>query len=365
MIITGIEVIRGNPGALAAQANPGLAVEAVPPEKIELTYGDKLRINTNFDYRAPTGIEITLVGSIGQKGGILHPAFDSIITAEAPPVTLPKSVDYATVNASVDVPIVAGIAPKADYDIQCQLKEYPDAGKPEVDDVITITGIPPTFELLEETIYPYAYIYEGDAEVSIFTFKSDPFTPASWVAGRLADRFENEVRKAGGRVIEMRVYCDKSPLLWTDWRIEVVGISPGTTAGLGMSLGLAWWAAILVVAFAIIAVIIVATLAIKTIVALFKRKPELDKVKVGWKKETLILTIQDSEEYWERTPTPIETLAGMSEDDLRHLLNKIVEEEVPTGGMGLGLVVAGAGVLGLGALAVMAMSMGKKPESKR
>ncbi len=351
--ITGVQVIRGN-----HDANMGLAVEAAPGEKVGLTYGDSLRVNVRLDYKGPA-LEATLYGAIGVRGI----GFDEKVTGEAPAI-FTKSDNFAPWSGSVEIPISADIAPGADYDIYCKIKEYPGAGMPQVDDVITITGIPPTFELLEETIYPYAYIYDGDAEVSTFTFKTDPFTPASWIAGRLADHFENEVRKAGGRVMEMRVYVDRSPLLWTDWRIEVVGISPKTTAGLGMSLGLVWWAAILVVAFAIIAVIIVATLATKTIVGLFKRKPGLEDVKVGWGKETLIKTIQDSEEYWERTPTPIETLEEMSETDLRHLLNEIAEEEVVPPVEGLGLAIAAAAVLGLGALALGAYALGRPKEAK-
>ena len=131
-----------------------------------------------------------------------------------------------------------------------------------------------------------------------------------------------------------------------------------------MPLGLVWWAAILVVAFAIIAVIIVATLATKTIVGLFKRKPELEAVKVGWGKDTLLSTIQDSEEYWERTPTPIETLEGMSEDDLRHLLNEIAAEEVAPPVEGLGLAIAAAAVLGVGVLASGAYALGRPKETK-
>ncbi|GAH22054.1 unnamed protein product, partial [marine sediment metagenome] len=77
----------------------------------------------------------------------------------------------------------------------------------------TTTEVPPEYELLEETIYPYAYIYDGPHEGGIFTFKSDPLTPASWISGRLAASCEDEIRKAGGKMLEMRVYVDKSPLL--------------------------------------------------------------------------------------------------------------------------------------------------------
>ena len=350
MNITGIEVIRGNPG-------PGLAVEVAPPGKLELTYGDTLRITTGFDYRG-RAVDITLYGAIGNRRGFPIYDFDEIISNEAKYKTPDSQTAFVPVEASVDIPIMADIAPGPNYDIYCKIKEYPGVGMPEVDDVIAITGIPPTFELLEETIYPFAYIYDGPHDGGTFTFKTDPFTPTSWVAGILAGRVESEVRKAGGRMLEMRVYVNKSPLLWTDWRIEVVSALP-KTAGVAMSLGIAWWAVAILAALAI-ALIIVITWAAKEIAGLFKRKPGLEEVKPAWKKETLILTIQDAEEYWERPATPVETLEEMSEEELREYLDQIAEEEVaPEEGIGLGLAIVAAGVLGVGALAVGAYALSR------
>ncbi|GAI87717.1 unnamed protein product, partial [marine sediment metagenome] len=50
---------------------------------------------------------------------------------------------------------------------------------------VGLTAAPPevAWELIEETIYPYAYIYEGAHDGGTFTFETDPFTPASWIAG--------------------------------------------------------------------------------------------------------------------------------------------------------------------------------------
>jgi hypothetical protein len=358
MIITSIEVIRGNPGALA-EVDPGQVLEVAPGQKLELTYGDTLRITTGFEYRGPA-TDITLYGSIGKRG--LLTGFDEIISAEAKYKTPNSPTAFAPVTASVDIPITADIAPKPDYDIYCKIKEYPDAGLPQVDDVITITGMPPTFELLEETIYPYAYIYEGNATYGTFTFKTDPFTPASWIGGILAGHVEDEIRKTGGRIIQMQVWVDKSPLLWTDWRIEVVVRPPAGTAA--MPLGIAWWAIALLAALAI-ALIIVATWSAKEIAQLFKRNPALEDAKPAWKKDTLIKTIQDAEEYWKRTPTPVEKLEGMSEEELREYLDKIAEEEVKPSVGGLGLAIAAAGVLGLGALALGAYAMSRPKEEAR
>ncbi|GAJ01359.1 unnamed protein product, partial [marine sediment metagenome] len=163
--------------------------------------------------------------------------------------------------------------------------------------------------------------------------------------------------------IEVKVYVDTTPLLWTNFRIEVTGTPLGETveAGLGIAVGIALWLAILLVCLAIVAVIVVATLAFTTVWDRIHPKPGLEEVKQAWEKETLILTIHDSEEYWERPPTPVETLEGMSEAELRDLLDQIAEEEVPPPPPWEVLAAVGAlGVLGIGA--AMALTMAKPAE---
>jgi len=270
-----------------------------------------------------------------------------------------KDIEWSATGAGKDHEFIGGrfeFFKEGIYTIDVKLFMNPDS--PIVVDsyegalCTTTPEVPPPFELLEETIYPYAYIYDGPHEGGTFTFKSDPLTPASWITGRLATSCEDEVRKAGGKMLEMRVYVDKSPLLWTDWKIEVITVPPKTTAG--MTTGIAWWAAAILIVLAI-ALIIVITWAATEIVGLFKRKVGLEDVKPAWGKETLIGTIQDSEEYWERTPTPVETLEGMSEGELRDYLDKIAEEEVPPGVSWLPWAIAGGvGVLGVSAVALLA-----------
>ena len=189
---------------------------------------------------------------------------------------------------------------------------------------------PEEYELIQHTIFPYAYIYDGDVEVTTATFKTDPFTPPDWMGDKFASKLEEEVRARGGRPIEVKVYADTTPLLWTNFRVEVTGTPLGgaVEAAPGVSVGIPVWLAIILVCLAIIAVIIVVTLAIKTITEMFKHKPGLEDVKPGWGKETLMGTIHDSEEYWERPLTPLETLEGMSEQELRDHLDQIAEEEV-------------------------------------
>jgi hypothetical protein len=327
-------------------SRPGVAaIGVLPGEKIELTYGDTLKVNVSFDYRGLAG-SATLYGAIGNRGLI---SFDEIINGEQT-FELPESLTFTPYERSVEIPITSDIDPGTDYDLYVKIKEYSEAGYPEVDDIIDIVGIPPTYELIQHTIYPYAYIYDGDVEVTTATFKTDPFTPAAWMADQFASKLEEEVRARGGRPIEVKVYVDTTPLFWTDFRIDVVGTPLGVGVASGIAVGIPLWLAIILVCLAIIAVIVVATLAIKTIVELFKTYPGLKDVKPGWGKETLMLTIHDSEEHWERPLTPTETLEDMSEEELRIYLDKMAEEEVaPEVAWWPLVVVGGLGVLGVGA----------------
>jgi len=186
----------------------------------------------------------------------------------------------------------------------------------------TTVEIPPEFELIQHTVYPFAYIYNGDIEVTTLTFTSDPFTPANWIAKKVADAIDSEGRKEGGKVLEVKVYVDTTPLLWKDFIVEITGTPLGEASPMPL------WAIVVIVALSISLLLFAITYTATKISSLFKSKPGLEDVKVGWDKETLIKTIQDSEEYWERPPTPIETLEAMSEEELRDYLDQIAEEEV-------------------------------------
>ena len=127
MNITGLEVLSDSLGRLA--------IGAVPPEKVELTYGNTLKVNVFFAYRGKAGTA-TLYGAIGNRGIV----FDEILIGQVM-FDLPESPAFTPCVASVDILITAAISPGTDYDLYVKLKEYPGAGYPEVDDIITITGV--------------------------------------------------------------------------------------------------------------------------------------------------------------------------------------------------------------------------------
>ena len=191
----------------------------------------------------------------------------------------------------------------------------------------TTGAIPPEYELIYENIYPFAYIYSGEVKITTATFRTDPFTPAGWLGEIFANKLEEEARAEGRRVIEVKVYVDVTPLLWKDFRIEVS--EAYTAVAIPYTVGSPGWPAIIIAALLIIGIIVAATILVKTISKAFKAYPGLEDMKPAWSKETLIMTIQDSEEYWERPPTPESTLQAMSEAELRDSLDQIAEEEVP------------------------------------
>ncbi|GAJ11164.1 unnamed protein product, partial [marine sediment metagenome] len=162
-----------------------------------------------------------------------------------------------------------------------------------------------------------------------------------------------EVRARGGRPIEVKVYVDTTPLFWTDFRIEVVGTPLGAGVASGITVGIALWLAIILVCLAIIAVIVVATLAIKTIVELFKHKPINEELKKAMSTETLISLIGDFEVKLERPLTPVGELEQMSDGELRVYCDSLAEEIVPPVPDWLPwAIIGGVAVLGVGAAAI-------------
>ncbi|GAI60914.1 unnamed protein product [marine sediment metagenome] len=172
MNITGIEVIRPRV----------VAIGVVAGEKIELTYGDTLKVNVSFDYRG-LARETILEGAIGK----LH-AFPTdwleVLLKSGTTIDIPESFEFTPHERSVEIPITSDIGPGTDYDLSVSLRDYREAGHPTEVDVIDIVGIPPTYELIQETIHPASYVWEGEEEVCIIEFpltpEQIPFTQWGW-----------------------------------------------------------------------------------------------------------------------------------------------------------------------------------------
>lgn len=274
-----------------------------------------------------------------------------------------KDIEWSATGAGKDHEFIGGrfeFFKEGIYTIDVKLFMNPDS--PTVVDsyegalCTTIPEVPREYEEIQHTVYPYAYIYDGEVEVVTATFKTDPFTPTAWIAEKVAENLASEVRKEGGRIIELKAYADTKPLFWTNIRIDVISTPLRETAGgAPRQTALALWATILIIALAIIAVIIVATLAFNVVMDRFEHKPISEKIKKTWSKPTLIGAITDFEIELKLTPTPAAELEGMSEQELRDYCDMLAEEIAPPGVSWLPWAIAGGvGILGVSAVALLA-----------
>ncbi len=207
----------------------------------------------------------------------------------------------------------------------------------------TTTEVPPEYELIQETIYPWAYTFEGDAETCIFEFKLTPeqIPGTEWLGQRIVDSFASELEKEGARLLELRVYRDTTPTWWTNYRVEVTA----TASPLA-------WNLIIIGVLAVLFVVAI-IFAIKAVESLIYHRKGLDEeTKKTFSRDTLVAMILDL-----APETPPETLEGMSDQELRDLLNQLLAElEPPISPWAIVALVGGVGVLGVGAAAAFAMA---------
>jgi hypothetical protein len=120
-----------------------------------------------------------------------------------------------------------------------------------------ITAGPPeeVWELLSHKLYDLADTYNGKAEVCTFEFKLTPeqIPGTEWFGEMIANAFVDEVVKQGSEMLELEVYEDTSPTLYTNFRVVATATIPETE---GVANPLPW------------AIIIVAVLAILFVVAI-------------------------------------------------------------------------------------------------
>ena len=207
----------------------------------------------------------------------------------------------------------------------------------------TTPEVPPEYELIQETIYPWAYTFEGNAEVCTFEFKLTPeqIPGTEWLGQRIVDSFVSKLEKEGSRLLELRVYRDTTPTWWTNYHVEVTA----TASPLA-------WNLIIIGVLAVLFVVAI-VFAIKAVESLVYHRKGLDEeTKKTFSRETLTAMILDL-----APETPSETLEGMKDQELRDLLNQLLAEAAPPiSPWGVLALVGGLGVLGVGAAAAFAMA---------
>jgi len=114
---------------------PGEGIAALPGQKLVVSIGETVRVRAALDYRGPF-LSNTFYGAIGIRGIAW---FDEVWFGSAP-VSFDESVDWLTYELTVDIPVITPVRPGTDYDIYVKLLGHPEAGMPEVDNVIDVIG---------------------------------------------------------------------------------------------------------------------------------------------------------------------------------------------------------------------------------
>ena len=345
MNITGIEVIRRNTGVAG---NP-MVMRVPVGETLPVAVGDTVRVHMTVDYRGQE-VDGAIWTAIGWQVGVVIPEFVEVFNSRTP-VHFDESENYVTYPIVCDVPItdISGFLIEFGLygnvlDMYAKIMETPG---PDVFTGVCMGAIevvevapPPEYELIQETIYPWAYTFQGDAEVCTFEFKLTPeqIPGTEWLAERIVEAFAAELQKQGSRLLGLKVYRDTTPIFWTNYRVEVTATASP----------LAWNLIILGVLAILFIVVIYFTIKLVDQV-FFKRKALDEEIKKTFSRETLIAMILDLE-----PETPPETLDEKTDQELRDLLNQLVAEIAPpVSPWGIVALVGGL-VLGVGIAALVA-----------
>ncbi|GAJ14148.1 unnamed protein product, partial [marine sediment metagenome] len=209
-------------------------------DKLPVIEGQTVTVHMSVDYRGPS-IDGAIWTAIGWYVGIVIKEFVETFNSRTP-VHFDASFEFVTYEFDCDVdiltlpPIEEGLYGTL-LDMYAKIVEVPgpDIFTPFYIGVIAWSKPPEEYELIQHTVSHFAYIYDGDAETTTVTLKTSPFNPADWVPEEFIAELEREARDSGVRVLETKVYVDTSPLLWTDFKIEVTGTPSGeVTEGVGV-----------------------------------------------------------------------------------------------------------------------------------
>jgi len=230
----------------------------------------------------------------------------------------------------------------------------------------TTLEVPPEFELIQHTIHPASYVWEGEEEVCIIEF---PLTPeqipfTQWGGLKLADAFASAVEAEGNSLLEVKVYEDTTPLFWTNYRVEIMAAVASEEQGvaapvwpwlvaIGAVLVKLPWAFIIKGTLAIIGIWLVGWIVeklIKAVDRVIHKPPALtDEIIDSLGREDLIPMILYKaprlEPPYEVTP---EELEAMSDDGLRALLKELRDRQIKPFPWELVAIAGGLGILGVG-----------------
>lgn len=288
---------------------------------------------------------------------------DSISTT----VCLPVAVGWQLLD-SRSLSVRAAVAPPVGWQLlDSRTLSVKSAAPPVVgwqlldSTTVGVTAGPPVsdWELIQHTIYYWAYFYEGAAGKCEFEFTLPP-EEIPWtesIAKKVVEELASRLEAEGSKLLEFKIYLDRAGPLWSRWKgeITVADIEQGGVSGIAIAPALAAAMPWIIKGAIIAAVVLVIYFAIISpiITVFFKPKTLSEDVKRQWERETLILAITDLRPAYSR-----QALEEMTDQELRDLLNEVYEEEVgpPAGISWLWVALIGGLAVSGSAVGVYALS---------
>lgn len=166
-------------------------------------------------------------GSLGVFLGTgLVGQFVSKFTVVTRDIHFDAAVDWVTSSIQGEFTIPSGAEIGQTYSVAFKIVADDGAEDTDIDwgvleVVLDGNGVEPGFQMITNYIYPSAPAYAGNAERCEFEFNLTPeqIPGTSWTQQRIVQEFEQKVRDEGAEMLELQVYEDTSPTLYTKYKV--------------------------------------------------------------------------------------------------------------------------------------------------
>lgn len=275
---------------------------------------------------------ITLAVAIGWQ--LLDSKTLTIRVAVAPPVGW-QELDSTTLSLQSAAPPLVGWQELDSMILTVNAAVAPPVGWQPLDTMtlgVAAGPLPPEYELIQHVIEPWAYFYEGDAEIVSMSFTLIKGT--TWLAKDMANRFVDELKERGSQMLEGEFYKDASSIIQDRYLVKITYVVPagaGAIGAIGLYIPPLVWNIIFYAALGALVAFLVSR-AVNWVKSMFYSPPPLSEdVKKQWQAEDpeliprMIIAL--------RPAYSPEELAGKTDQELRDVLDEIYEEEVPPKGI--------------------------------
>jgi len=225
---------------------------------IEVFQGNSVKVDFKFNWK---GEARTIWFRIGSCKKVLANYDEGDVVRV--PVDVAASTDWKAYTGSGTFTYISGFATLENK----HLFILPEGFEYDVVYTNAFDKVTEEWELIRDYVYPRASTYNGPAESCLFTFKllPDQLPGHDWIKNKVIDAFASEMTKGGREMLEIKVWEDTSPLLWTNYKIFIVYTDPGGAATVQVFRPMVAHVGVIIAAVLIILFIVAITFLIKEI----------------------------------------------------------------------------------------------------